>query len=158
MRTSLRLPWAQGAPQSNSGSTATGIRRLREGAMPAASPTHSKRSGPHLRAAAPHFRWSVCAHERSRAYTRPGGREMGTTNLGPSVLAEESILAILISHQVSCGWWHKFSNRDHRSTQELLLGSLEFKSQLQTLTNSVILLTSEMSPDLIFQLGTMRWQ
>ena len=65
MRTSLRLPWAQGAPQSNRSSTATGIRRLREGAMPAASPTHSKRSGPHLRAAAPHFRprplISLCA-------------------------------------------------------------------------------------------------
>ena len=65
MRTSLRLPWAQGAPQSNSSSTATGIRRLPEGAMSAVSPTHNERGGPHLRAAAPHFRprplISLCA-------------------------------------------------------------------------------------------------
>lgn len=56
MRTSLRRPWVQGAPQANSSNTATGTTGLLEAVISAARPPHSKRSAPHLCAAAPHFR------------------------------------------------------------------------------------------------------
>lgn len=72
MRTSLRRPWVQGAPQSNSSSTATGTTRLLGGAMSTVSPLHSKRGGPHLRAAAPHFRLGglICSCARPHGKAR----------------------------------------------------------------------------------------
>lgn len=74
MRTSLRRPWVQGAPESNSNRTATGTTRFLGGAMSAARPPHTKRDGPRLRAPAPHFRLPglicSCARPRGKARAR----------------------------------------------------------------------------------------
>ena len=78
-RTSLRRPWVQGAPQSNSTSTATGTTRLPEFAMSAARPPLRNRGGPHPRRPASHFRprGIICScarpragHERTRAHVQ----------------------------------------------------------------------------------------
>lgn len=77
-----RLPWARGAPQSNSGSTATGSGRLPEGRH-VGRPAHpQQRGGPTSAQQLLHFRWSVCRMSAARLAAAPSGREMGLTNLG----------------------------------------------------------------------------
>lgn len=70
-RTSLRRPWVQGAPQSNSISTTTGTTRLPGVTMSDTRPPLSNCDGPHLRGPAPHFRprGMICSCARPRVRT-----------------------------------------------------------------------------------------